>query len=229
MHRLHFHRLIFLVLLVFATRLAPAQDAFRKVLFLGNSITKHGPKADIGWSGNWGMAASAEAKDYVHLVTQGLTAKVGFAPETMVKNIADFERAHVGYDIAGKLREAIDFKADLIILAISENVPALKTPEEQAAFQESVTKLLTALKAGRQPVMLVRSCFWKNSAKDQALQKASLTAGGKFVDIGALSGDESNFARSERSFKHAGVANHPGDKGMSAIAAALLKAIATKK
>ena len=205
-----------------------AEESFRKVLFLGNSITKHGPKADIDWSGNWGMAASAEAKDYVHLVTAGLAAKGGSAPETMVKNIADFERAHGGYDIADQLREAIDFKADLIIVAIGENVPALKTPEEQATFQESVTKLLTALKAERQPVLLVRSCFWKNTAKDQALQKASAAAGGKFVDISALSGDAGNYGRAERQFKHAGVANHPGDKGMAAIAAALLEALAKK-
>ena len=228
MLRLHFHRLLVFLILSCATLPATAQEPFRKVLFLGNSITKHGPKADIDWSGDWGMAASAEAKDYVHLVTSGLTAKGGAAPETMVKNIADFERAHAGYDIAGKLREAIDFQADLIIVAIGENVPALKTPEEQAAFQESVTKLLTALKAGRHSVVLVRSCFWKNAAKDQALQKASAAAGGRFVDLSALAGDEGNYARSERPFKHAGVANHPGDKGMAAIAAALLEALGKK-
>jgi hypothetical protein len=49
--------------------------------------------------------------------------------------------------------------------------------------------------------------------------------GGVYVNIGSLSKDESNFARSERQYKHAGVANHPGDKGMAAIAAALVKAV----
>ncbi len=143
MNRLHLHRLLVVLILSCAALPATGQETFRKVLFLGNSITKHGPKADIDWSGNWGMAASTEAKDYVHLVVAGLAAKGGTAPETMVRNIADFERAHAGYDIAGKLREAVDFQADLIILAIGENVAALQTPEEQAAFRESVTKLLT--------------------------------------------------------------------------------------
>ncbi len=31
-----------------------------KVLFLGNSVTFHSPKPDIGRTGNWGMAVSAE-------------------------------------------------------------------------------------------------------------------------------------------------------------------------
>ncbi len=218
--------LAFLCLLATSLSLpAAAQTSFKKVLFLGNSITKHGPKADIDWSGNWGMAASAEAKDYVHVFTTSLAQKQGSTPEILVKNIADFERAHQGYDFATKLKEAIDFEADLIVLAIGENVPALKTAEEKTKLQEAVTKLLTTLQGDRKPVILVRSCFWANAAKDEALRGACAAVNGISVDISALSKNEKNFARSERPFKHAGVANHPGDAGMAAIAEALLKAL----
>jgi len=214
-----------LLFIVCVAAQAFAQAPFRKVLFLGNSITKHGPKADIDWTGNWGMAASAEAKDYVHLVTKALSEKQGTAPEVLVKNIADFERAYAGYDIAGKLKEAVDFQADLIIVAIGENVPGLKTPEDKAKLQEAVTKLITTLKADRQPTILVRSCFWANAAKDEALQKACAAVSGIYVNISPMSKVEANFARSERPFKHAGVANHPGDQGMAAIADAIVKAL----
>jgi alpha-galactosidase len=71
----------------------------------------------------------------------------------------------------------------------------------------------------------VRSCFWANKAKDDIMQQTCAAVGGIFVDISKLGKDESNYARSERSFAHAGVANHPGDKGMKAIADALLRAM----
>ena len=217
-------RLLILIIACFVSQTL-AQTPFKKVLFLGNSITKHGPKADIDWSGNWGMAASAEAKDYAHVFTTSLAQKQGSTPEILVKNIADFERAHKGYNFAAKLKEAIDFQADLIVLAIGENVPALKAVEDKTKFQEAVTKLLTTLKSDRKPVILVRSCFWANAAKDEALRGACAAVNGISLDISALGKNEKNFARSERPFKHAGVANHPGDAGMAAIADALLKAL----
>jgi lysophospholipase L1-like esterase len=225
MTRFHLHHLVLALLFICAAVHASAQSGYRKVLFLGNSITKHGPKADIDWTGNWGMAASAEAKDYVHLVTKALADKSGSTPEVMVNNIADFERGFADYDIAGKLQKTIDFEADFIILAIGENVPGLKTPEDQAKFKSAVTKLLTTLKAGRNPTIVVRSCFWANAAKDEALRQACAAVGGLYVDISSLSKDEKNYARSERSYKHAGVANHPGDQGMAAIAEAIVKAL----
>ena len=204
---------------------ASAQAQPQKILFVGNSITSHGPKADIDWHGNWGMAATSLDKDYVHVVTKALATKQGATPVIMVKNVADFERNHVGYDIAGKYADAAAFKADLVILCIGENVAALKTPEAQAKYQEQVTALLKTLKSNPQAAIIVRSSFWPSEAKDSAMRKACEAVGGTFVDISALSKDERNYARSERPYKHAGVANHPGDRGMAAIAEEIVKAV----
>lgn len=214
-----------LIALVCCATTASAQAKPQKFLFVGNSITKHGPKADIDWHGNWGMAATSEDKDYVHLVTKALALKLGVKPEIMVKNVADFERAHATYDIGGKFADAAAFQADLIILCIGENVAALKTPETQTKYQEQVTALLKALKTNPKAAIIVRSSFWANEAKDSAMRQACAAVGGTFVDIGALSKDEQNYARSERPYKHAGVANHPGDRGMAAIAEAIVKAV----
>ena len=204
---------------------ASGQAQPQKILFVGNSLTSHGPKADIDWHGNWGMAATSADKDYVHLVTRALAAKQGTMPEIMVKNVADFERNHVGYDIAGKFADAASFKADLVILCIGENVAALKTAEAQAKYQEQVTALLKTLKSNSQAQFIVRSSFWANTAKDGAMRLACEAVGGTFVDISSLSKDEKNYARSERPYKHAGVANHPGDRGMAAIAEEIVKAV----
>ena len=71
----------------------------------------------------------------------------------------------------------------------------------------------------------VRSCFWPDPLKDAALRGACAEAGGTFVDISHLHLDEKNYARSEQEFEHSGVAAHPGDAGMAAIADAIWQAI----
>lgn len=219
-----------LPLLLLLTTLLPAQDTkprFAKVLFLGNSITKHGPKPDIDWHGNWGMAATAEAKDYAHLVTAGLAQAQGAAPQILISNIAQFEREHASpsYYLDKNMAEAVAFGASHIILAIGENVPALTKDAAKGAFKTQMQKLLRKLSGPQKPVILVRSCFWANPAKDQILEETCREAGGIFVDISMLGKDESSYGRAERPYKHAGVANHPGDKGMRAIADAMLKAL----
>lgn len=196
-----------------------------KVLFLGNSITLHGPAPKIGWNGNWGMAASTQDKDYVHLLVNRITDAAGAKPEVMVKNIADFERRLSDFNLSEGLKQELAFEADLIIIAIGENAAALTTDDAKAKYSAAFSSLLTELKKHGQPTLFVRSSFWANPAKDQIMKKACEDASGVFVDNSKLGSDESHYARSERKFDHAGVAGHPGDKGMQAIADALWMAI----
>ena len=67
-------------------------------------------------------------------------------------------------------------------------------------------------------MIIVRSQFWQDVEKDQLIKKASVDAGVNFLDVSKLGFDEANYARSERQIEHAGVAAHPGDRGMQALA-----------
>ena len=196
-----------------------------RILFLGNSITLHGPAPAIGWYGNWGMAASAEDKDYVHLVLKAISETAGKQPESVVANIASFERQSDRYDIDTELKRELAFRANIVVVAIGENVPALASQQAKLTFKARVTRLLRRLKENSSPIIIVRSCFWQDQAKDRILEQACSEVGGVFVDSRALGKNEGNFARSERKFSHDGVAGHPGDKGMRAIADVILDAL----
>ncbi len=199
-----------------------------RVLFLGNSITLHGPLAEIGWTGNWGMAASAEDKDYVHLLTARIAQAAGAKPEVRVRNIADFERQYGTFEVAKGLKAEIEFKPDIVVVAIGENVPALDTEAAKAAYAAAFARLLAQLKEAGSPALFVRSSFWPDPAKDDIMKRASAEASATFIDIASLGREEANAARSERKIDHAGVAAHPGDRGMQAIAEAIWAAIQTR-
>lgn len=63
-----------------------------RVLVYGNSIALHAPKADIGWTNCWGMAASAPGKDFAHLVVSGLEVKLGKKADFRIRNLWALER-----------------------------------------------------------------------------------------------------------------------------------------
>lgn len=204
----------------------PRLSEVRKILYLGNSITHHGPKADIDWHGDWGMAATAPEKDYVHLVTAAVAKRTGKPSAILARNIADFERGYADFDVADKMKDLFAFDADLVVLAIGENTPEFASPEEGAKFQAGVAKILEGVRSGgKRPIVVVRSCFWPVEAKDARLRAAAEDGDAIFVDIGELGRDPANAARSERPYKHDGVAAHPGDRGMKAIADAIVAAL----
>lgn len=196
-----------------------------RILYLGNSITLHAPAPQIGWTGNWGMAASVEDKDYVHLVTADVAKSAGAKPEIMVRNIADFERGFDSYVTAEALKKELEFRPDVIVLAIGENVAELKTEDDQKKYAAAFAGLLRTLKQSEQTEIFVRTSFWANQVKDDIMRKAAADAGATLVDLAKYSGDRSLEASAERKIEHAGVAAHPGDKGMKVIADAIVTAI----
>jgi hypothetical protein len=193
-----------------------------RILFLGNSITYHPALPSIGWYNNWGMAASAEDKDYVHVLTTAISALAGATPQVMVKNIFTFEDNYTGYDIPSSLAAELAFEPTVLVLAIGENV-TLSSTADINNYAAACTDLLETFKASSGPVIFTRSCFWGNATKDAVMQAVTAAAGGTYVDIGALGLDPLNYAYSEPTYASNNVINgHPGDRGMAAIADAML-------
>ena len=196
-----------------------AKDGVR-VLFLGNSITLHAPAAHIGWTNRWGMAASCPERDFVHLVTRGIEEKTGRKADVRVRNMADFERNFKSWRPSPEIDELVAFDADYMVIAIGENTANLETEEERAAYRDALKGLFSLFLRGRtKPHTVVRGVFWPNEWKDACLAHAASDLGIAFVkaDFGNFRGMDA-WGR----YWHSGVARHPGDAGMEAIATAIL-------
>lgn len=190
-----------------------------KIVFIGNSITLHGASQKIGWLHEWGMAASAAEKDFVHIVTRGLEERSGRKADVRVRNLARFERNFATYDYDLD-KDLIAFAPDYLIVALGENVAHLATQEERLAYYAAFKRLLEGfLKARPGMKAIVRGVFWPSPWKDELMARAASELSIPFVKAD-IATDESMMALGL--FEHKGVQRHPGDKGMAEIARIIL-------
>lgn len=194
-----------------------------KVLIYGNSIALHGPKADIGWTGNWGMAASCREKDFAHLVVAGLEERRGESADFRIRNLAFLERNYT-MDLSGftDLADDIAWAPDYVVIAIGENVATIDTAAAPAYTRFLVSLARPLAESEKHPSIVMRSPFWRNVSKADCTKAAAEEVGAVYVDAGSLGDKAENKAIGL--FSHTGVANHPGDLGMRRLADLILAA-----
>jgi len=190
----------------------------KRIMFAGNSITIHGIRPELGWYWEWGMAASSEETDYVHLVMD----EVKKTDPDAAFCIAQVSRWEINwakdYQAAIELhKEARDFDADIIIIRAVENCP--RDVYEEELFMKSYKALINYLNKGNAKVILTTS-FWKVAA-DDAIKKVGEELGCPVVYLGDLG--EQDEMKAIGKFEHAGVANHPNDNGMREIASRIIE------
>ncbi len=178
-----------------------------KVLHIGNSLTLHGRADGIGWPYCHGMAASAPENDFVHRLQQ-LLADAGKNPELMVGNSAAIEREPENYDIALQLGKEKDWQPDAVVIQLSENNPS----EKLDAFLEKYGMLIDYFPSSK---VYCVGPFWHSDEKENGISSVAAADGAHFISLTDIHGDE---YRAIGLFEHPGVAAHPGDKGMAAIA-----------
>ena len=184
-----------------------------RVMFVGNSITLHGVKEDIGWLNEWGMAASEQEKDYVHILMSEISKKHSDAVYCICQ-VAEWERNYEkGSECYDLFASARDFNADIIVARFVENCPAVEFGVE--IFKKQYAEFIDYLNGTGRAKIILTSGFWKHPA-DTAICEVACERGCPFVYLGDLG--ERDDMKAIGLFAHTGVANHPGDKGMKAIA-----------
>lgn len=204
-----------------------------RILFLGNSITLHGPY--VGWAldGHWGMAASEESKDYVHVLAGKIEAATGGSlalacPNPLptdvwhygdalpnrngnIQNIYDiFEQNYSTWENA-RIQNQLADKPNIVVLQFGENLVSGTTLQLAAALDT----LLTGLKESSNPHIFITSQIIGANAAVDAIKRQACAKDPShrvFVDLSGvvdLSGD----------------AGHPNDAGMATIADSLYNAM----
>lgn len=192
------------------------------VLFLGNSITRHEPKSEIGWENDWGMAASKRENDYVHVTVRLLEEKLGKV-NYCVANCGEWEMNYYKDELLSEWKEARDFCADIVVVRLGENIFNVRDKFAEYPLAPHYEKLIEYFSSNPKAKVIVTGLFWKSPQIEEAIEKVVVEKGYAYAPLNDLSEKEENMAIGK--FWHNGVAMHPGDLGMQRIAERIVKAL----
>lgn len=200
-----------------------------KVLFLGNSITCCNPNF-------WGLSASTQEKDYVHILARTIQSRVGCtlrldpvgpeqknadgsysAGDANIVNIADiFERGYATYPGSKRLEKQLAWQPNVVILQFGENI--LTETFDSVAFESGLRTLVTEIKESSDPEIFVTGFIIGSNSKIDAIKQEICREDPThrvFVDLSEVFKTAENI----------GAYNHPSDQGMTAIADTLFNAM----
>lgn len=194
------------------------ENADIKLLFLGNSITRHGKAENLGWCGDWGMAASSKENDYVHKLISKFCRK-GVKVSVCIANLSDWERTRNMDLLFTKYLSALRFNADYVIVRLGENACLDKYLSEFELCYGELTDLFSRNGAK----IVLTDLFWEYEPFDNFVAELAKARGYAFAEIHDLGNDDAMKATGK--FSHGGVAVHPGDKGMAEIAERIFRVL----
>ena len=157
-----------------------------KILFVGNSITRHRPKPEIGWCNHWGMAASAKEKDYVHVTMDKVHELVPDAVHGLCQ--AGEWELHwpTGEEVLSRFEGVHAFDPDIILVRIVENCP--RPVYEKELFMQQYDALIRYLNPKGKAFVAVTTGFWEHPA-DEAIRQVAQNRGYALCELNDLGRD----------------------------------------
>lgn len=195
------------------------ENSILKIMFVGNSITRHDICLKVGWDRDCGMAASCKEKDYVHQTVTMLEKKYGNTDYCIVQ-AADWERNFDNQEILKKFSKAKEFDADILVIRIGENTDREKLKIfDYACFFEKMVDYFR----NDHCKTVITSLFWRFDPIDLPIQGVAKKRNFSYIPLYDL-GARAEYKAIEE-FGDNGTGHHPNDNGMKCIAERIVSAI----
>lgn len=190
-------------------------------LAIGNSITLHGTASY--WWNDVGMAASNKEHDYFHIVSTFLEEN-NSSVMSVPYNFTIWEtQSHDRDETLTFLDLYLDPKLNLVTIQLGENVSDLTT------YEEDYVSLINYIKRKAPDArILVIEDFWTLKNRNDLKINAIIDTGVEYVSLEGITDNKEYYCGlgtvvydnegNEHIVEHSGVAIHPGDNGMQAIA-----------
>ncbi len=177
---------------------------WHNMLVIGDQISAHAPAPELNWPNNWGMGATAEDKDYVHLLYNMLKKE---SPElTLEIDSIMYKDEMTGWT------HLVPNDADLIIVQLSEGYKGRIKPEE---YGQAYLQMLRELRGDRK-ITIVCVGSWSKLELDKPIERAAAEAGAIYVPLRAV-----RYIPAFRVATKIGAV--PNDRGMEKIAEAIFE------
>ncbi len=195
------------------------------VFCIGNSVLQHGPNESLGWFGNYGMAASASDKDYFSVMQQLFKADFPDVKTEWYRHNASALERTISDSMTADYKESImaafgpkimQTVPDVVTMQFGENTPRANVTAESFAY--AVEQCIDFCRSVNPDVKIILSTLAIGSETDIRSEGMKIAGANKGVPVVNLSQHSTPENKALGLFEHAGVAGHPGDKGMQKIA-----------
>ncbi len=194
--------------------LSVAEKPELKILILGNSIVKHSPAPSLGWYGDWGMAATAPDRDFVHVFSDKLSRWDKFQVSVESQNIAYWEN-DFSYEL-DQFPEVFGKSYDLIIVRLGENV------SDTDHYEQALTDMVAQFKTDADQPVIITGVVWPDDAKEVIHRQVAQTNSYLYIPFDEFRSNSNNY--SWGLYENGALAAHPSDLGMAEIASLLYEA-----
>lgn len=192
---------------------------------LGNSITCNEIDESLWW-GSWGMAASSEEKDYVHLLAKWLGEQTLKSVNTTVLDLKDWEVEKDRDSLLSDYAKYFDENTNLITIQTGENIT-----EHKDTLKKDYSNLVKFIKekAPNAQIFMLGEMLWPSEDIETAKKAACTEHGVTFIEMTTfLDGYEKSYKSAldtevkgadgnKHKISNEVVAAHPNDAGMECI------------